>query len=81
MQDSEWYVSFEVWPWYNYPPYLYGGSYLISRAAIEPLLAAAQVTPYFIFEDVYLIGLCARKANVLVLSNYRYALINDKYLT
>lgn len=68
---AKWYVSTEVWPWQNYPPYLYGGSYLISRAAIGPLLAAAQVTPYFMFEDVYLIGLCARKAGVLVMSNDR----------
>lgn len=41
-----------------------GGAYVLSRAAIKPLLAAAQTTPYFPFEDVYISGLCAQKANV-----------------
>ncbi|XP_057376585.1 beta-1,3-galactosyltransferase 1-like [Daphnia carinata] len=58
------YVSLDVWPWPTYPSYLYGGSYLLGRKSLGLLLEAAQTTPYFPFEDLYLIGLCSRKAHV-----------------
>jgi hypothetical protein len=62
--ESKHYVSMELWPWPAYPSYLYGGCYLLGRKALAPLLTAAQSTPYFPFEDLYLIGLCSRKAHV-----------------
>jgi len=60
-----------VWPWSTYPPYLFGGAYLIGRRAAQRLLAAAAATPHFAFEDVYLTGLCAIKAGVDVLASDR----------
>lgn len=62
--ESKHYVSRGMWPWPSYPSYLYGGCYLLGRKALAPLLAAAQTTPYFPFEDLYLIGLCSRKAKI-----------------
>ena len=62
--ESKHYVSLEVWPWPTYPSYLYGGCYLVGRGSLGPLLAAAQTTPFFPFEDLYLIGLCSRKAQI-----------------
>jgi hypothetical protein len=35
-------------------------------SAISSLLAAAQTTPYFPFDDVYLTGLCTAKAGIKV---------------
>ena len=58
----KWGFDWQVWPWLNYPSYVYGGAYLVSRAAVGPLLAAAKMMPYFRLEDVYLVALCARKA-------------------
>ncbi|KAI9563616.1 hypothetical protein GHT06_011080 [Daphnia sinensis] len=62
--ESKHYVSLELWPWPTYPSYLYGGCYLLGRKSLGLLLAAAKMTPYFPFEDLYLIGLCSRKAHV-----------------
>lgn len=65
-------VSFDDWPWRRYPAYFSGGSSIISGKAVAPLLAAAQVTPFFKFEDVYLSGLVAKKANVTLIPSNRY---------
>ena len=66
---GKWSMSKEIWPWSTYPAYVSGGSILISRMAIGPLLAAAQVTPYFEMEDVYVSGLIAEKAGVVTRQN------------
>lgn len=65
---NKYYVSSRTWPWSYYPTYLSGGGYFIGRKAILPLLAAAQTTPYFPLEDVYVTGLCAWKANITLSS-------------
>ena len=70
--ESKYYVSRQTWPWSKYPPYLFGGAYVIGRDAVGHLLAAAQTTPFFVFEDVYITGLCAYKANITVISSKRY---------
>ena len=57
-------ISFDEWPWNNYPQYVEGGSYLLTHGAIVPLFAAIQTTPMIPFEDVYITGICAEKANV-----------------
>lgn len=44
---GKWKVSYEEWPWTSYPPYLFGGSILISGKAVSPLLETAELTPYF----------------------------------
>ena len=38
----------------------------MSRKTVDHLLAAAQVTPYFTFEDVYISGLCVQKSSLMV---------------
>ena len=62
-REGKFKVNPDMWPWSNYPPYSMGAFLLMSGRSIEPLLAAAQTTPYFPFEDTYL-GLCADKAAV-----------------
>ena len=69
-------MDYATYPWDKYPPYVMGGCYLISRPAIDSLLAAASTTPYFLLEDVYLSGLCAPKGNVLVYSSDHFAIWN-----
>jgi hypothetical protein len=61
--DGKFAVSVDDWPWSNYPPYSMGAFLLMPGSVIQSLLAAAQTTPYFPFEDAY-IGLCADKARV-----------------
>ena len=40
-----------------------GGAYLMTNSALRRLLSAAQTTPLFPFEDVYM-GLCAARVSV-----------------
>ena len=63
---NKYYIAFETYPWVELPLYVFGGFYIISQETISLLLDAAQTTPYFPFEDVYLSGFCASKANVQV---------------
>lgn len=71
--SDKWIIDRRLWPWSTYPTYVSGGCYLIASSAIGQLLAAAQTTPYFPFEDLYVTGLCARKAEVPVLASDLYA--------
>ncbi len=71
---GKWGYSYKVWPWSHLPKYIDGPFYLISGNAVAPLLAAAQTTPFFISEDVYLSGLCSRKVGVSIRSSTKYYL-------
>ena len=65
---SQYDITFDEWPWKEYPQYLTGGAYLLSHGAIVPLLAAIQTTPFMPFEDIYITGICSEKANVEIKS-------------
>uniref|UniRef100_A0A0P5PW89 Hexosyltransferase n=1 Tax=Daphnia magna TaxID=35525 RepID=A0A0P5PW89_9CRUS len=69
--NNKYYISRNVWPWSKYPAFVSGGGYLLGRDTIQPLLAAVQTTPLFPLEDVYLTGICARKARIKSLSSRR----------
>ena len=73
-------MSNDTWPWDKYPTYLLGGCYMISRTAVSPLLAAASTTPFFVFEDIFLNGLCAPKAEVQVQSSKRFVAVRGSKL-
>lgn len=64
--DSKWIFTYESWPWRNIPQYYQGAGIVIAGSAVRPLLAAIQTTPYFIWDDMYLIGLCAVKARLRI---------------
>lgn len=65
MDDSKkWAISYEAWPWIEYPTFIRGAAVLMASKAIRPLLAAFQTTPFIPFDDVYLTGLAAKKAGV-----------------
>jgi hypothetical protein len=64
IDSGKWPSSFENWPWFLLPLYLQGAGIVISGSAVHPLLGAMQTTPYYIWDDIYLIGLCAVKARL-----------------
>lgn len=68
---DKWATSFEIWPWKQFPMYVPGAAMVIAGSAVRPLLAAIQTTPYFIWEDLYLIGLCAVKAGLHIRTSDR----------
>jgi hypothetical protein len=62
--DGQWNITFEDWPWNQYPPYFFGPAILMPGSTILPLLAACQTTPMMPFDDVYLTGMCTEKAGI-----------------
>ncbi|XP_018567580.1 beta-1,3-galactosyltransferase 1 isoform X2 [Anoplophora glabripennis] len=62
--SSKWYSPRYMYKEQIYPNYLSGTSYLMSLDVAEKLFTAALSTPIFHLEDVYLTGMCARKAQV-----------------
>lgn len=64
-------LSYEQWPWKNLPLYV-GSCYLFARAAVHPLLAAAQVSPFYpgLYEDMYMTGILTDLANVTIRTNF-----------
>lgn len=61
---GKWGISYQEWPWNQYPPYIMGPSVLIPGGTIIPLLAAFQTTPMIPFDDVYYTGICTEKAGI-----------------
>ncbi|KYB26485.1 Beta-1,3-galactosyltransferase brn-like Protein [Tribolium castaneum] len=61
---SKWFVPYELYPDEKYPPYLCGAAYIMSADVAVKLYRVALETPIFYIEDVYITGMCAKKANV-----------------
>ncbi|XP_061169253.1 beta-1,3-galactosyltransferase 1-like [Saccostrea echinata] len=55
---SKWRVSRTQYKEDYYPDYIAGTAYLMSGDILQNLFRATQKVPYFIFEDVYITGLC-----------------------
>jgi hypothetical protein len=76
---GKWSITYEEWPWKNYPKYYFGPAALIHGSAFLPLLAAFQTTPLMPFEDVYYSGICREKAGIEIRypsSPFKYYLDN-----
>lgn len=61
----------DEWPWKSYPTYLSGLITVMTSEAISATLAASQTIPLMLLEDVYITGLCARKAGVRLMTSDR----------
>ncbi|CAG5127535.1 unnamed protein product [Candidula unifasciata] len=64
--SSKWYTSYSVFQEERYPDYVSGPSYVMTSAAAVLLYEATLRVARFWLEDVYITGLCARKAKVRV---------------
>ncbi|XP_045028830.1 uncharacterized protein LOC116920928 [Daphnia magna] len=63
---GKWNISYEEWPWKQYPPYYYGPAIIMPGSTVRPLLAAFQTTPFMPFDDVYYSGICTEKAGIKI---------------
>ncbi|XP_032781238.2 lactosylceramide 1,3-N-acetyl-beta-D-glucosaminyltransferase isoform X2 [Daphnia magna] len=70
LREGKWYISWDDWPWSNYPMYFSGAAVILPGCTIAPLLAAAQTIPYLPFDDTFLTGLCTSKAGIKVRDSY-----------
>ncbi|KAK3856869.1 hypothetical protein Pcinc_036843 [Petrolisthes cinctipes] len=60
---SRWYISLDVYPYSEWPPYITAGAYVLSRKSLEELYVASIYTYSFPFDDVFL-GMVAKKAGI-----------------
>ncbi|KAK4005952.1 hypothetical protein OUZ56_011078 [Daphnia magna] len=65
-RGGKWNITFEEWPWNEYPPYFFGPAVLMHGSAIVPLLASFQTTPIMPFDDIYYSGICPAKVGIHV---------------
>ncbi|XP_067686254.1 beta-1,3-galactosyltransferase 1-like isoform X2 [Haliotis asinina] len=61
---SKWYTPLNEFSEKTYPRYTSGTSYSMSVKAVPDLYAASQQIKLFWLEDIYITGLCARKAGI-----------------
>lgn len=61
---SKWYAPKYMYPDRVYPNYLSGTGYVMSSVSIGRLYKAALSTPLFHLEDIYITGMCARRARI-----------------
>ncbi|KAH9496738.1 Lactosylceramide 1,3-N-acetyl-beta-D-glucosaminyltransferase A [Bulinus truncatus] len=61
---SKWYTPHSMFNASVYPSYTSGTAYAMTTSAAGLLYRASRQVPVFWLEDVYITGLCARKANV-----------------
>lgn len=61
---SKWYVPDNIYSEYTYPNYLSGTGYVMSNDIITTLYKTALNTPFFYLEDIFITGICARKAGI-----------------
>lgn len=66
---SKWRISREEYERDYYPDYIAGTAYLITGDIISKLYIATKSVPYFIFEDVYITGLCRQQIGAVALKN------------
>ncbi|KZS16570.1 Uncharacterized protein APZ42_017168 [Daphnia magna] len=77
---GKWPTNFQQWPWQRFPLYFHGPGIVITRSSIRPLLTAIQIAPYFVWDDMYLFGLCTDRAGVhRHLSNEFFINIPENY--
>ncbi|KAL8593216.1 hypothetical protein ACOMHN_009871 [Nucella lapillus] len=62
--ESRVYVDPSAYPFAVYPPYVRGGSYVLSGDIVTPLVNASQHLPLLPVEDAFINGVVARALNV-----------------
>lgn len=56
-------MSLNDWPYHMWPPYVSGGAYILSRAALQDMYYASFYTKRFKFDDIY-VGILAYKTKI-----------------
>lgn len=67
--NSKWFVPEVVFPGRIYPPYLSGTGYVMSQDLVRVLYNTALNTPFFYLEDIFITGVCARRAGLNPVNN------------
>lgn len=72
--NNKWYTPKYMYQGKVYPNYLSGTGYLMDRKTAILLYQTALTTPLLHLEDVYITGICAKRANIKPLHHYGFTL-------
>ncbi|XP_058797909.1 beta-1,3-galactosyltransferase 1-like isoform X2 [Phymastichus coffea] len=75
---NKWYTPRYMYAERTYPNYLSGTGYVMSFDVAERLYKAALSTPLLHLEDVYITGVCAKRAGLKPLNHYGFSYIQRK---
>ncbi|XP_067662407.1 beta-1,3-galactosyltransferase 5-like [Haliotis asinina] len=71
---NKWYLSFEQYPFMQFPRFAHGPAYVISGDLVVDLFEIARHAPPIHLEDVYVTGLCAHIAKASHVSSSGFGL-------
>ncbi|OQV24721.1 putative Acetylgalactosaminyl-O-glycosyl-glycoprotein beta-1,3-N-acetylglucosaminyltransferase [Hypsibius exemplaris] len=60
-KSSKWHVPWALFGEKHYPPYCYGGGYILTNNLVGLLAEAAKGVPYYWIDDVFVTGFTARQ--------------------
>ncbi|KAK0066819.1 beta-1 3-galactosyltransferase 5 [Biomphalaria pfeifferi] len=66
---SKWYTPYNLYKESEYPMYVSGTAYAMTVDAARLLFKASNEVPFFWLEDVFITGLCAKKAGVRIVNS------------
>ncbi|KAH9515218.1 Lactosylceramide 1,3-N-acetyl-beta-D-glucosaminyltransferase [Bulinus truncatus] len=70
--SSKGFVSVKEYNETRYPTYVFGPSYSMTTSAARLIYEASKTVPYFSLEDVYVTGMCARKAGIPLIHSHLF---------
>ncbi|RUS74861.1 hypothetical protein EGW08_017385 [Elysia chlorotica] len=73
-KTSKWYTPRRMYRGKLFPRYLSGTAYSMSGSAVQQLYLASMRIPFLSMEDVFVTGLCAKRANVVLVGDDRFAI-------
>ncbi|XP_057376818.1 beta-1,3-galactosyltransferase 2-like [Daphnia carinata] len=65
-RGGKWGLTYEEWPWGDYPRYFFGPGVLFPGNTIVPMLASFQTTPMLHIDDLYYSGICVERAGIRI---------------
>ncbi len=71
-RTSKWFTPKSVYSHDRYPNYISGTAYVVSGDLIHDLYIATLKTDIFIWEDVYITGICAKQVNATHIFNAKF---------
>ena len=75
-QRTKWKIPSYLYNQSNYPSYLQGPAYLMSRKSAECIFKISKQLPYYPMEDIFITGFAAQKCDIRRLHNSKFS---EKY--
>ncbi|XP_017039780.1 beta-1,3-galactosyltransferase 1-like [Drosophila ficusphila] len=77
--SSKSYMPYYMFPNNRYPVCLSGGGYLMSMDVVQRLYVAAMQSKIVHMEDIYVTGICAKRAQIVPMHNALFAIYSSRY--